>query len=305
MANRKFLNALKLAGKIVFTALLVYLVFQKIDLAVLGRTLASSEPGWLVLALVLYLLSQVISSWRLHGLLLVMGIPIGFGFNLRLYLLGMFYNVFLPGGIGGDGYKLYLLKKKFGTPAKTLLTAFLLDRASGLWAITVLVATAAFFLPVLDLPPWMPPTYIVAALAGFYICWRLMFIKHIRYFPTGIARALIVQSMQCVAMACILHALHLPDGYLPYLFSFLLGTIATVIPVSIGGLGLREYVMVQLSPLLLLDEATAVSASFCFYLISTLAAIPGLWFVYRSKEFAANPSTRGKQETIDEKNGGL
>jgi glycosyltransferase 2 family protein len=31
---------------------------------------------------------------------------------IQLYLLGIYYNLFLPGGIGGDGYKIYLLKQK-------------------------------------------------------------------------------------------------------------------------------------------------------------------------------------------------
>lgn len=87
-------------------------------------------------------------------------------------------------------------------------------------------------------------------------------------------------------------------NYLPYIFSFLLSTIATVVPVSVGGLGLREYVMVQLSPILLLDEATAVSASFCFYILSTLAALPGIWFVYRSKEFTSRSEM--EKEKIEE-----
>jgi len=298
MANRKFLNTLKLVGKTAFTALLVYLVFQKIDLGTVGRTLGRSKPLWLVLALCLYALSQVVSSWRLHGLLNVMGLPVKFGFNLRLYQLGMFYNVFLPGGIGGDGYKLYLLKKKFGTPAKTLLMGFLFDRASGLWAITILAAIAVFFLPVLEIAPLWPALYLVAAVIAFYFAWRLLFKKYLPYFTTAISRALLVQSVQCVAMLCILNGLQLEAAYLPYIFSFLLSTIATVLPVSVGGLGLREYVMVQLSPILLLDEATAVSASFCFYIISTMAALPGIWFIYRSKEFTSRAEIE-KQEVSE------
>ncbi|MET0636439.1 MAG: lysylphosphatidylglycerol synthase transmembrane domain-containing protein [Chitinophagaceae bacterium] len=287
MANKKFLNILKLLAKTGFTILLVYLVFQKIDMATVAKTIGQSQPLWLILAFFLYGLSQVVSSWRLYGLLKVMGLPLSFLFNLRLYMLGMFYNVFLPGGIGGDGYKLYLLRKKFGAPTRTLLMGILLDRASGLWAITMLAALSVLFLPVLNIPAFWPVLYLFAAIIAFYFCWRWLFKKHLRYFPYSTLRAILVQSIQCVAMICILKSVHLSGDYLPYIFSFLLSTIATVIPVSVGGLGLREYVMIQLSPLLFLDQALAVSASFCFYIISTVAALPGIWFVYRSKDFTS------------------
>jgi len=287
MASKKFLSTFKLVAKVAFTTLLVYLVFQKIDFGKVTATIGRSEPLWLVAALILYACSQVVSSWRLHGLLNTLAIPVGFFFNLRLYQLGMFYNVFLPGGIGGDGYKIYLLRKKFGTTARLLLLTLLFDRASGLLAITLLAATATLFLPVLALPVYLPLIYIVVALAVFYGCWRWFFHGAVTYFPSAVMKALLVQSVQCVAMYCILRALNVTGSYLPYIFSFLLSTIATVIPVSVGGLGLREYVMVQLAPLLLLDEATAVSASFCFYLISTLAALPGLWFVYRDQSLSS------------------
>ncbi len=58
--------------------------------------------------------------------------------NLQLYLLGMFYNLFLPGGIGGDGYKIYLLQKNYQTGTKRILGAVLSDRISGMVALVVL-----------------------------------------------------------------------------------------------------------------------------------------------------------------------
>ena len=304
MDKQKFLKTGKLLLKTGFTALLVYLVFQKIDFAQVSQTLGRSNPFYLFLALVLYACSQVVSSWRLLGFLRVLELPLTFVFNLKLYLLGMFYNVFLPGGVGGDGYKIYLLRKKFNTPAKKLVFGLLLDRACGLWAISLIAAGLAFFLPVLKLAWWIPALYIAVAIAGFFLLWRLFFRMYIGYFATAAARALFVQSIQCAAVICILRALHADGSYLPYLFSFLLSTIATVIPFSVGGLGLREYVMVQLSPVLFLHEATAVSTSLCFYIISTVAALPGIWFVYRSAEFAPAPDEAEKKAVLDDSTGG-
>ncbi len=301
MASKKLSNTLKLLLKTGFTVLLVWLVFKKIDFNQVSDVILASNPFYLLAALVLYAGSQVISSWRLLGFLLKLKIPITFAFNLRLYLLGMFYNVFLPGGVGGDGYKIYLLRKKFGTPTRSLLLAMLLDRATGLWAISMLAAGCLLLLPALHVvwPGWypvlepnggaaeplIPSGYIVLASAGFWLLWRLFFRTFLQYFPGAVVRALIVQSIQSAAVLLILRALHVETSLWPYLFSFLLATIATVIPLSVGGLGLREYVMLQLSVMLSIDGAVAVSTSLLFYVISTVAAMPGIWFVYRSKEF--------------------
>jgi glycosyltransferase 2 family protein len=279
MDKKKLLNTGKLLLKTAVTVGLVYLVFQKIDL------------------------SQVISSYRLLGFVRLMGIPAGFGFNFRLYLLGMFYNVFLPGGIGGDGYKVYLLRKKFRQPTKVILFGLLIDRATGLWAIAVLASVCILGIPQIGLAPAWVLGGIAVFVAGLYLLYRFFFRRFLPWLPAAMLIALVVQALQMGAVLLILRALHAEGSYLPYLFSFMLSTIATIVPLSVGGLGLREYAILQLAPLLLLDQATAVSTSLCFYVISTIAALPGIWFVYRSKEFA--PASEMSEEAVElpDKNG--
>lgn len=62
-------------------------------------------------------ISKIISSIRLNRYFKDINLSLSQTYNLKLYYLGMFYNLFLPGGIGGDGYKIYIIKnilnKKF------------------------------------------------------------------------------------------------------------------------------------------------------------------------------------------------
>ncbi|QKG53302.1 lysylphosphatidylglycerol synthase transmembrane domain-containing protein [Hymenobacter sp. BRD67] len=102
-----------LAVKLAFMAGALWLVARHLDLPTLGRTLRYARPGWLGLAAGLFTLSKLISSVRLNTFFRAVGIQLTERYNLRLYWLGMFYNLFLPGGIGGDGYKVYLLGKEF------------------------------------------------------------------------------------------------------------------------------------------------------------------------------------------------
>jgi uncharacterized membrane protein YbhN (UPF0104 family) len=52
-----------------------------------------------------------------------------------LYLIGTFFNNFLPTSIGGDSYKFIHLSKKFRTKKMELLSSIILERSFGLIAI--------------------------------------------------------------------------------------------------------------------------------------------------------------------------
>ena len=118
--------------KLVVSGLLIYFIFSKIDVQEIGNTLRSSNPYYLGLALVFFLSSKVIASFRLNLYFHKLDVFLTQKSNLKLYFLGMFYNLFLPGGIGGDAYKGYAIKKKFDVATKKIVSVLVLDRLSGL-----------------------------------------------------------------------------------------------------------------------------------------------------------------------------
>ncbi|HSF55960.1 MAG TPA: lysylphosphatidylglycerol synthase transmembrane domain-containing protein, partial [Algoriphagus sp.] len=135
----RFKNQLKTALKLLLTGLALYLVFRKIDTAQLFQLTKSIHWLWLIPAILFFVLSKVFTAFRLNLYFRNIGLHISEKQNWRLYLIGMFYNLFLPGGIGGDGYKVYLLNKEFKTPVKKLIQSALLDRLGGLVAIVFLL----------------------------------------------------------------------------------------------------------------------------------------------------------------------
>ena len=80
----------------------------------------------------------------------------------------MYYNLFLPGGIGGDGYKIYLLNKKYGTKARKLFWAVLLDRINGVLALFVLAMVMVPLLPVPAMYKYLAIGLIPASIAAYY-----------------------------------------------------------------------------------------------------------------------------------------
>jgi uncharacterized membrane protein YbhN (UPF0104 family) len=287
MTKRTLINIVKLVFKLALSALLIYLVFQKIAFRKVELIFLKSNLFFIFAALLFYALSQLVSSRRLLSFLRNTGIQLTFGFNFRLYLLGMFYNTFLPGGIGGDGYKIYLLRKKYQQPVKKIFSAIFFDRLSGLWAICTLISLLAFLLPDAGVWNWLPAAICTPGTIIYYIIVRFFFSAYSAYWPTAHGLALLVQSLQLLAISCILLSQNFTGSFFPYLFVFLLSSIATVVPVSIGGLGIREFVMLKSTAFFLIDGTLAVYTTLTFYLISLVTSLPGLWFVYHSKEFDA------------------
>jgi len=101
---------LKFFLKIFLTGLALYLVFNKIDTKTTWKVIQSSNPGWLFLAWVLFVISKFFSAIRLNIYFKDIGLQLPEMKNVKLYAIGMFYNLFIPGGIGGDGIQGVLAK---------------------------------------------------------------------------------------------------------------------------------------------------------------------------------------------------
>src|SRR5690606_3030807 len=162
MTKQKLWGLIKLFLKIGFTLVSLYLVFSKVSIKYLKEALTESDPIFFILAFFVFFISQVITSTRLNGIFRGIGLHISEKYNFKLYLLGMFYNLFLPGGIGGDGYKIFFLRRKFKIKGRRLLMAIFFDRLSGLWALCLITAALIIFIPQLQIPSWMPIALVLS-----------------------------------------------------------------------------------------------------------------------------------------------
>lgn len=280
-------NLLKLFLKIGFTAILLYLVLKKINLEEVKNIFQKSNPAFIFLAFITFFLSQIISSWRLLNFLKNIGLKISFRFNFKLYLLGMFYNIFLPGGIGGDGYKIYLLHKKFLLPVKKIFSALFFDRLSGLWAVGPLAVSLLFIVPqrIFNVE-WTIIIFITGTLIYYFIIQKY-FKLFSRHFIMNHLKALAVQILQVISVAFILLAINFSGNFSPYLFIFLVSSIVSIIPFTIGGLGAREYVMIYAALILNIDRNIGVFISATFWLLSAMASLTGIYYAYRTNQFAS------------------
>lgn len=246
--------------------------------------MTKADCTYMLLALLAYVISQVISAERINVLYRTVPLNLSFGENLRLYWLGMFYNFFLPGGVGGDGYKVYYLKKNYECKVKRVVALLLSDRVSGLVAIVVyILVLLSIFVSELPLPyqeyGWV---VIPFAVAGYYIVVYIICKSAVRQSCLVLLYSMVIQGLQMGAAVLIANGLGCEVCNLPnYVFLFFVSSIASAIPVSIGGIGLREATFALGSQYLSVDDGQAVALSILFYLTSLVASLPGIAYMLK------------------------
>jgi uncharacterized membrane protein YbhN (UPF0104 family) len=180
----------KLVLKFAVTSALLYYVFSKVPLQKVKMRLVNANYWWMLVALLCYFGSMVMSSWRLSSYFKSIKLNLDPRFNFRLYLLGLFYNFLLPGGIGGDGYKIYLLNKTYKKPARKVFWAIMFDRLSGLWAIGLITVALIFLIPQIDIHIGIPlGIFTVASIIYYGVAYKF-FREYTHYFFEGHLKAL-------------------------------------------------------------------------------------------------------------------
>ena len=276
--------------KIAISLLLVYFVFTKVDFVEVWDILQKSRPGYIGLALLFFIASKVFSAFRLNLYFHQLDVFLTQESNLKLYLLGMFYNLFLPGGIGGDAYKGYLIKKKFDVRTKKVVAVLLLDRLSGMLLLFVYACLLAMGLKDLLLSDYRI-LFGLGIVLGILVFWWLnkRFFGYV--FPVfwkSVGYSALVQGLQLASLYCILCALSIENHILAYLFVFLISSIVSVLPLTIGGIGSREVTFYYGALWLGLNQDTSIGISMTFFLITAFVSLLGIYFHFKKPELSVS-----------------
>ncbi|HWJ26625.1 MAG TPA: lysylphosphatidylglycerol synthase transmembrane domain-containing protein [Flavisolibacter sp.] len=272
-------KTLSLLLKIAITIVCFWYISKKINFH--NALDALVKANWLLLfaGLCLFVLSKVLSAFRLNIYFRNIQVHLSEKKNLKLYWLGMFYNLFLPGAISGDAYKVVLLNRKYKAPYKKTSAAVLLDRFSGLLALAVILSVYGFF--VLE-SPLFKALFIAAApisIAGLYLIIRFFFKDFLPSFSPTFFWGLAVQLCQVVCIYLIMASLGIPVQQHEWIFIFLMAAVISVLPISLGGgLGTREVVFAEGARYFHLNPQLGVVISLLFYLLTVAGSIWGLYY---------------------------
>jgi len=301
--KRFLIRVLKVA---VSAGLLIYLV-HRAGWTEMMDVFRSAEPAGLGLALLVYLATVVLISWRWRVLLSSQKVDISFGRLVRLYFIGFFFNNFLPTSIGGDIYRVLGAGRYSGRRA-TVAASVLVERLMGMLAVSVLAILAALAV----VHPDQAGTVRVLTLGFGVVMLTLMIVFfHRRTFGLveRIIRRVSLWGLEAKLLRLyealdlfkrrrsaliVVFFLSLAYQLLIVLFSFLVGralglgvplryfvlcvpftVIISLVPISINGLGVRESGYVFLLDNIVTSSSQAVSLSLLIYALSLLASVVG------------------------------
>ena len=275
------LKVLKLLLKIAVTILCFWYISRKIDFTKAKDAAMQADWWWLFLSVVTFAFSKFLASFRLNIYFKNIGIYLSQKKNLKLYWLGMFYNLFLPGAISGDAYKVVLLTRKYNVSYKKITAAVLLDRFSGLLALGLILSVYGVIVLDKQLYDIILISGSVMSVVALYLVVKYLFKDFIPGFWPTFFWGIAVQIFQVVCVYCILIALHLPLHQSEWIFIFLVAAVISVIPISLGGgLGVREIVFQNGAEYFGIDPHIAVVISILFYFSNLLSSVWGVYFIY-------------------------
>jgi len=96
-----------------------------------------ANPYLLILCVLIFPVTFMITTFRWHKLLEALEIPIGLGRAFVLTMVGAFYNTFMPGSTGGDVLKAYYASKHTTHRTRAVLSV-IIDRVIGLLALIIM-----------------------------------------------------------------------------------------------------------------------------------------------------------------------
>jgi uncharacterized membrane protein YbhN (UPF0104 family) len=288
------------ALKLLVSSTLLYFVLSRAGIGRVLSLLRDINPLSFGIAVLIYLFCQLIGSlrWRLF---LVESIPLLRLF--RLYLLGSFFNTFLPGLVGGDAVKIYYLYRESGKGTQAMTSVFM-DRYIGLCS---LMALGIFFYPVAlryltgTWVQWLLPLIVLCFITGSLLIFGFRFGKRIKFLeniygylhsyrrkPGVILKAFILSLAIQLLMILSVYILGLGLGQkiplLPFLVFFPIIVTVSTVPISISGLGIREAAFVLLLGMLEVKPDIATAISFAWFLSVATGGLAGLYEYLRESK---------------------
>lgn len=266
--------------KIVLSVFLLYFVFTKISFVAIWETLKKVEIFYLAGSIALFVLSQWVSARRFLLFLEEQAYYLSNKSNTILYLIGMFYNFFIPGGIGGDAYKIYILNKHFDWNVKKITASVFMDRFMGLTAIGVLMAILAYqiVLP-LGLVGLIPVAVFLVVIISFFFN-KKFFPSFNQIYTKTLVYSFVIQLLQIFSVVFIIMSLGGSNSFINYILVFLISSVLSIF--SFSGIGIREYIFYQASLWLGIESSTAVSIGFLFSIITAVVSFFGIVYHLRN-----------------------
>lgn len=301
--------------KITVTGALLYWLLANLDLPAFVQTLKQANWQLVALALALHLLAVSLGGVRWWLLLqhTVSRSPLRVVFVG--YYIGILFNNLLPSGMGGDAVRVLYLSRR-GLSARALLGSTIMDRGIGLF--TVILMGLGGMLLSTHIPLQAVDKFMLWGLLGVVILgvlllfsdWLNNTLKHLRrYWPhsrlynamldvvglchsyqhsvglliAALGLTILMQGLVILVYYYLGHSIGLVLPLLGYVVIIPIVFLSLSLPISVGGLGVREGVLTGLLMSFQVAQQPAISLSLLFLFILWISSLPGLILFFIAK----------------------
>lgn len=305
---------IKFLLKVVVTLVPAWLVWRNIwstpgiDGQDFWNLMESIHSGYLVLAVLALLFSYLLGAaqWRL--LLVRQGVSMSYREVTRLNFVGLFFNNFMPGNVGGDLKKIVDVRSESGQSLGAGLSATIFDRLFGLFFLNALALAVGllFFIRDPSKSPFLLPSLFV--FLGFCLLFAAMFSRRIGLFAERVMAVLLPKRfverfaglrdrfhlfrsgqvwLQIFVLSILIQVLRVlvhwlcglaigVDIAVSWYFYFIpIVAVVSAIPISIGGFGPREWLAQSLFARVGVGALESVVVQLLAYLVSFVVSMVG------------------------------
>jgi hypothetical protein len=308
---------------VVTVGILVWIFHDPVKRAQMIEALRTSNKLWIAAAILAYGFVEVTATVRWAMLLRVQGVVLA---PLRLFsllMIGIFFNLFMPGGTGGDVVKIfYLLKETPGKKTAALL-ATLMDRVIGLLGLMLIASVMLLwrydFLRQTETTrqlTWSLIAIVIASFVGIGFSFLITGFRLAHKLPQKMPmRDTFIDlsaayhayahawgtSLIALCLSFLVHAgtffvfffgalaLSLPARLGDFFAVIPIINTLAALPISVGGAGVREWLSQELfGKLCNIEPASAVAISLVAFLVLVFWAVLGgvIYMLYRPSEHA-------------------
>jgi glycosyltransferase 2 family protein len=303
--------------KTAVTLILFYLIFRKVDFHDFFKTLSNARIDVLIFAFLILWLGHYICifRWRLlmRPLMPVLSLSQLFG----IYCIGLFFNLTFPTVVGGDLVKMYYAGKPTKHYAESFASTFL-DRDAGMLAMMIIAAIVMLAHPVsissVPVPLIVWSTFLLFVLANIIIftpslhrgltdilhnhgmsrfaskidaisaAFQVMG-KHRSVLYVSLLISLVNQLLVIAVTYIIADGLRLDIPFRYFLVFVPVITLISMLPISLNGMGLREYSFVACFSAIGVDRESCIALGLLSSLFVILSSIPGgiIYIFFRNR----------------------
>lgn len=292
---------LRVSSPLLIGGALVFVLSSLADVRSVQERLGEISTTTLVVGVLGTTLAFSVSGWRWFFFLRKAGFPHSVLYAIGVRLVGQAFNTLVPGGLAGDLVQVFLVCRRPRLSARFLLATVLADRAVGLLGLAVLLVSTVILVG----SGWRDIYWVsFVAVAALAIAIGLLFVgyrsrsgplvrvlarirwiaylgkilrdaayfgRDLRLFSRTLALALVGQLLASLAPWMLLRDL----AAVPFLYSLpvlALAAIVALLPVSIGGLGVREWVIFAATASFGVELEGAIAVSFAWFAITAVVA---------------------------------